>query len=103
MFYGSYITQSGEIVGGFYSDYDQWFKDTFPPDTQVSIIIDLHVHGKTYAERKDDVRNKAIDFQRLFEFNVPMAWSELAEWGDYFSTQGKRFGLLSEFRENGIL
>ena len=104
MFYGSYITESGEIVGGFYSDYEEWFKETFPPDTQVSVIIDLHVHGDTYEKRKDDVRNKAIDFQRLFgEYSVPMSWTELAMWGEYFEKQGRRYGLVAEFRENGIL
>ena len=31
-----------------------------------------------------------------------MSYSELAEVGERFYTLGKRYGLLKEFRENGI-
>ena len=31
------------------------------------------------------------------------SWDDLASWGDFFTETGKRFGLLREFRENGII
>lgn len=55
----------------------------------------------TYAERKENVREEAIDWQyEASEKNL--SYGELAEAGDYFYKMGKRYGLLREFRENGI-
>jgi hypothetical protein len=31
-----------------------------------------------------------------------MSWGELAYWQEYFEKLGKRYGLLTEFRENCI-
>lgn len=101
MLYGIYDL-NGERHCGFY-DYKTWYHETFCPDVSIKLILDLTVHGKTYAERKEDVRCKALDFQDLFAmYDVPMSWGECVTWSDYFTEQGKRFGLLSEFRENGI-
>lgn len=56
---------------------------------------------KTYAERKEMARNDAINWQSDLAINV-YSWGELAFWADHFSRLGKRYGLLREFRENGI-
>lgn len=103
MFYGVYRKPNGETCGGFFEDYEDWFKANFSPDTEILSTIDFSVHGKTYTDRKEDVREKAIDFQDLFSMGVSISWGELAEFGDFFETQGRRYGLLVEFRENGIL
>ena len=56
---------------------------------------------KTYYERKEEIRQEAIDWQ--LDFNKHnYRWLELANWGDYFYKKGKRYGLLKEFKENGI-
>lgn len=61
--------------------------------------IDLAIRGKTYRERKADLRKKAIEYSfSSFQFS----YCELALWEEYFETNGKRYGLLREFRENGI-
>ena len=103
MFYGVYKLY-GEQYSGFYDEYgDEWFKDTFCPDTKIQIMIDLTTHGKTYAERKADLRNTALDFQDLFSvYGVSISWEELAIFSDFFTKYGKRYGLLTEFRENGV-
>lgn len=63
--------------------------------------IDLTVHGSNYNERRADVREKAITWQQcLSEQNI--SYGELSSWQSYFEEQGKRYGLLTEFRENGI-
>ena len=101
MIYGAYKLD-GETCCGFY-DWEEWHSATFCPDTEILTVIDLKIHGKTYENRKEDVRNKALDFQALFsEYGLPMSWGELATWENYFETAGKRYGLLAEFRENGI-
>lgn len=55
-----------------------------------------------YALRKADVRDEAIQWQADF-CNHNYSYGELAYWGDHFERLGKRYGLLREFRENGII
>ena len=56
---------------------------------------------KSYQEMKEQVRQEAIDWQdEASEQNL--SYGELAEAGEYFEKLGRRYGLLQEFRENGI-
>lgn len=57
--------------------------------------------GKTYAEKKEEVRQKAIDLQAIDEGGL--SYGEYAMIAEYFETYGKRYGLLREFKENGIV
>ena len=59
---------------------------------------------KSYNQRKEGIRNRAIDFQQGYgEFaEMNYSWGEIAEWQSYFEKMGRRYGLLGEFRENGI-
>ena len=55
----------------------------------------------TYATKKAVARQEAIDWQNdLFRDN--RSYEELAEAAEHFEKLGKRYGLLKEFRENGI-
>lgn len=57
---------------------------------------------KAYQRYKLRTRMAAIEYQiAASEGNLYM--SEVADWTDYFRKWGKRFGLLREFRENGII
>ena len=56
---------------------------------------------KYYNRLKEAARQAAIEWQ-LTSRDEPMTYSELAEVGKRFYTLGKRYGLLKEFRENGI-
>lgn len=55
-----------------------------------------------YRRRKNALRVEAIEWQMNFE-NQVYSWGDIADWGDYFYTYGKRYGLLREFRENAII
>lgn len=55
-----------------------------------------------YQQQKERARAKAVECQHNFCENV-YTWQDLAEWGEYFSKLGKRYGLIKEFRENGII
>ena len=57
---------------------------------------------KTYKEKKEYVMQKAIDWQRSFDYCI-WRYGEIAEFQAKFQRLGKRFGLLKEFRENGII
>lgn len=54
-----------------------------------------------YQIAKENARQKAIDWQGCFS-ETSMSWGELAYWQEYFKKLGKRYGLLTEFRENCI-
>ena len=55
-----------------------------------------------YAEKKEQVRQQAIDWQRDF-CNHNYSYGELAFYSDYFEKLGRRYGLIKEFRENAII
>lgn len=55
----------------------------------------------TYTEKKDIARQKAIDWQIGFA-DKNYSIDELAFFTQHFTRLGKRYGLLNEFRANGI-
>lgn len=54
-----------------------------------------------YARKKACARQEAIDWQNGVA-NHNYSYRELAEFGEHFEKLGRRYGLLKEFRENGI-
>lgn len=56
---------------------------------------------KTYQEKKEAARQQAIDWQ-LLAGEQSLSYGELNEYMAHFERQGRRYGLLQEFRENAI-
>ncbi len=55
-----------------------------------------------YQRAKERARNRALDFQ--FDFcNNNYSYEDLVCWQAYFQRIAKRYGLMEEFRENGII
>lgn len=65
----------------------------------------FHVLGyreaKTYEEKKEALREFAVEWSLGFS-DVNYSWGDLADWQDFFTEYGRRYGLLREFRENAI-
>ena len=80
--------------------WDEFHKATFSPSVDYELVVLGRLRGKTYAEKKAELIDKAIEFQRIDEGGLYM--SEYAEIQEYFECYGKRYGLLREFKENGI-
>ena len=57
---------------------------------------------KTYKQRQDAARDAAIELQSKLSERA-ISWQEAAEICAYIEKQGKRLGLLTEFRENGLI
>ena len=57
--------------------------------------------AKTYKEKKEALREFAIYYQS-WAAGAVQSWAEVASWADFFDYAGRRFGLLSEFKENCI-
>lgn len=85
---------------GLFWTWEDYYRETFSPEITVLLLIDFTTHGKTYAERKEDVRSKAIDWSHAGPTGI--SWGELVEIGGWFERMGRRYGLLREFREEGI-
>ena len=60
------------------------------------------INMNAYQKAKENARNKAIEWQRDFE-NHNYSYGELSYYGSYFEKIAKRYGLVEEFRENGII
>ena len=55
-----------------------------------------------YEQKKQEVRQEAIDYQNDFA-NNNYSYGEIADRQSYFEKKGRRYGLLREFHENGII
>lgn len=55
-----------------------------------------------YYEKKAIIESEAIEWQHKFA-DISMSYGDFAKVCTYFYKQGKRYGLLTEFRENGII
>ncbi len=55
-----------------------------------------------YQQKKEEARDEAVRwFYNITDKQLFM--SEVADYEEYFKRLGKRYGLLKEFRENGII
>lgn len=55
-----------------------------------------------YQRAKERVRDKAVEWQSNF-CDQNYSYGELAYWQEYFWSLAKRYGLVEEFKENGII
>lgn len=56
----------------------------------------------SYKQLKANAIQKVMDWKNDY-CNHDYSWGELAYWSDYFGKLAKRYGLIKEFRENGII
>jgi len=102
-YYAAYIDAKGIEHGMMFDNetINSYYNVTFSPDTKEVVLITFRVSGKTYQERKEDVRQKAIEFSN---FNFPgLFFSDMIWIENWFRKQAERYGLLEEFRENAII
>lgn len=100
MFYSRYITD-GRETEKLYFDWDEYHKDTFSPDTKCFEFIEFTIHGKTYQDKKQWLYNIAVDWSNNASLGQ-LYMSDLCIITDWFYRNGKRYGLLEEFYENGL-
>lgn len=100
MYYIAYIDANGKENGLLCNNLAEMHSITFSPEVQVVTTIDFKVKGKTYQDRKAYLYDIATDFSTHF---YPGLFASDCWWiGDWFHIQGKRYGLLEEFIENGL-
>ena len=55
-----------------------------------------------YREMQEKTRQEAIEWQLDFE-KQDYCWGELQVYQQYFENKARKYGLVKEFRENGII
>ena len=93
-------TETNEEKMYTFDSYEEYFNETFSPWVEILFATDFKVKGKTYADRKEFVRNMAINYSN--NGACGLSWGEVAIVRNNFYELGKRYGLLKEFKENGI-
>lgn len=93
-------TETNDEYMSTFTSWSEYHTATFSPLIDVLFITDFKVKGKTYADRKEFVRQLAINYSNNQAFGL--SWGEVAMVSNNFYELGKRYGLLNEFRENGI-
>lgn len=100
MFFASYKDETGKEHANLYFDYPSFFRDTFSPKCEIIQLIKFETHGRSYKERKNCLEEIAIEFSH--NAICGLSYEELYHIQNFFGVMGKRFGLLKEFKENGI-
>lgn len=91
-----------EIINGIYTNISYGKAVSEVGQHNIISYIPLRVSGKTYAERRADLDDKAIQTQYALSVGC-WSYGELAIIQSFFEKQGRRYGLTNEFRENGII
>lgn len=81
-------------------DCESLARDSFNPLMRAVFVMDFVIHGKTYAERKASLDEKARDFSNNQAGGL--YGSDVYAIENYFEENGKRYGLITDFRINGI-
>ena len=71
-------------------------------EDNILYMIPLIVSGRNYQERKNDIRNKAIEYQNSMYDFCDFSYGEIGDIQAFFENNGRKYGLLKEFRENAI-
>lgn len=102
MFYVIY-KENDNLKTDFMNNQDFIQKFLFSAGAALIKFIDLSISEKDYLSRQNHVRDIAIEYQNLFWNGFDMSYGDLFEFSAYFEKQAKKYGLVHEFKENGIL
>lgn len=95
--------EHNNIIGGIYTDINYKTAASEVGKNNILFYIPLVVSGHTYSDRKNDLRNKAIEYQNTYYEFCNYSYGELSIINEFFEKAGRRYGLLNEFTTNGII
>lgn len=96
---GIYYNTDG--IGGVCYSFPELYRETFTPEEWATVILDKLTGS--YNDKQATLREKAIATQQAIASLEYIGYNELIDIEQYFTKYGKRYGLLKEFRENGII
>ena len=110
---GLIVTPGGAIDGGVYTA-EEWNTATFSPAAEVLSMFPLSCSVKGYdflgtgrpisdrEKRQAILRDYAHEWEFISSATAHISYGEFAIVYEFFESAGRRYGLLREFRENGI-
>ena len=102
MFIGVFKNTDNKIENYIYYSWKEWHKNTFNPTVEIIGLLNFKISGKKYIEKQENLKNLAIEWQLNFS-NYNWSYGELAEIYGFFEKNGRKYGLLKEFKENCII
>ena len=97
------IKHLGETDGGIYEGVTYNKAVAALGEHNIIAYIPLRVSGEYYEERKSNLQDLAISWSNNGGEYQAWSYGELAEIQGFFEQAGRRYGLVKEFRENGII
>lgn len=91
----------GYMNNDLFDTHEDFFRATFSPECEIISAIELKVSGKDYQSRKEAAREVAKEIQ--YNDIGGLSYMELSDIQWFLLNIGKRYGLLNEFYDNGIL
>lgn len=80
--------------------WKKYHEDTFSPCIEVKEVIPFRITGKTYQERKENLRHTAITWESCqYTKYYSIVWM-VRNW---IYDNAKRYGLVKEFSENLVI
>lgn len=96
---GNYIAKLRECV---LVNYDEFFTDTFCTECEYEITGWSILRKGNWMLQKERARERAIATQNIVS-KGNLTYAELAIIGRQLEKMARRYGLVREFRENGII
>lgn len=95
------FSNGNERKQGIYS-YEELFSETFSPESVIFFVTNFVVHTKEEAR---GLAMEIMDFDRetVDAGGEELSWNEWNIIGSKLERIARRFGLVREFRENGII
>lgn len=91
------------ITHKHYKDLVNYLVYRIKQDMKTRLEIDKEIYGlNAYDKAKARARQEAIDWQHQAS-TQNLSYGEIVEKNNYFERLGKRYGLVKEFRENGVI
>ena len=101
IYYAAITTAHGERAQGIYSP-EEYHRATFSPDSITHYITDLKPHSKQEA-REMAIAILDADWETVNSGGECLSYGEYAIITAELEKAARRFGLVREFRENGII
>ena len=95
------IYYNAEGIGGVCYSYPELYRETFSPEEWNIVILDKLTGS--YNEKQAALREKAIATQQAVASLEYIGYNELIDIEQYFTKYGKRYGLMRELKENGVI
>ena len=83
------------------ADYEIYYSASFNPNCSIT-RLNFDLRGSTYAERKQAAKQIALNWDSI-RAEAVLSYGELTIIAEFFERIGRKYGLLREFAENGII